>query len=552
MASINSSSSGVRVSRSWANWPIFLGVVLVSVGFTWMILTQSFAHGRLAALPVWDDSSYLYDAAKRYETLDRSGWSGLAWELKTHPPHSPYSSFMAFVSFKLFGRHDWAPYISNGIIVLVAAAYACRMMRSMPRLGPFLAVSMILTVPVMAWSVHEFRPDLACGLYTAILLVEIVSTPPELKTRLRSIGLGLLFGLCLLTKPSVFPVTGLLVGSSMVISLVQSLFDSSRRGTFGRVFLSCIVTGLIGLATWAPYMVVAYDHIIPYIVDNIFGANRQFWVMKGSFKEHAAYYLYGFGGMFALGNFRLPFLIWMLAAGLFVGGAWRSGKRATLASLGLLLLATYILPTMNEVKQPFFGAVFYFSFLFVAMLSIAWLCERFSSVKPMAYLLLVAALVTLGYGVKGWQSPYINLGQDGEGAAVQKEVYRILADHAQDGCRFSVTTSGWVNGTTLAYSLCRDGIKLVDHREKWLVDDLSVHESIMNWSDIVITSEPGTGLVDEQFPAAKKQDDLLALARRLKDFQPIAQVRTHTGKSFYILAKTSYLAGLPERSSSLR
>jgi hypothetical protein len=347
-------------------------------------------------------------------------------------------------------------------------------------------------------------------------------------------------------------VTGLLTGSAMVISLLQSLMDPARRGTFGRVFLSCIITGLVGLAAWAPYMVVAYDHIIPYIVDNIFGANRQFWVMQGSFKEHAAYYLYGFGGMFAIGNFRLPFLIWMLAAGLFVGGAWRSGRRATLGSLGLLLLATYVLPTMNEVKQPFFGAVFYFCYSFVAMLSIAWLCERYSAIKPVAFLLTVAALATLGYGVKGWQSPYINLGQDGEGAQVQKEVYQILAGHAQDGCRFSVTTSGWINGTTLAYSLCRDGVKLVDHREKWLVDDLSVHESIMNWSDIFITSEPGTGLVDEQFPAAKKQDELLALARQLKDFQQIGKVTTHTGKSFHIFAKTSYLASLPERSSSLR
>ncbi len=216
MASIDSSDE-ILTRRSWLNWPILFGVVLVSVGFTWMILAQSFVNGRLAALPVFDDSSYLYDAAKRCETLARSGWSGLAWELKEHPPHSPYSSFMAFVSFKLFGRHDWSPYISNGIIVLVATAYACRMMSSMPRLGPFLAVSMMLTVPVMAWSVHEFRPDLACGLYTAILLVEIVITPPQRKTWLYSIVLGLLFGLCLLTKPTVFPVTGLLTGSAMVI-----------------------------------------------------------------------------------------------------------------------------------------------------------------------------------------------------------------------------------------------------------------------------------------------------------------------------------------------
>ncbi|MBY0588735.1 glycosyltransferase family 39 protein [bacterium] len=539
-------------ARSWARWPVVVGVLLASVGFTWMVLSQSTINGRLAALPVFDDSSYLYDAAKRTETLHRSGWSGLAWELKAHPPHAPYSSLMAFTSFALFGRHDWAPYITNIVIVLVLAGYACRMMRSMPRLGPVIAVATILALPLTGWSVHEFRPDLACGLFTSILLIEIVSTLPERRSFFWSIGMGCLFGLCLLTKPSVFPVTGILTGSAMLLSLLRAWIDPTQSHRLAKAFGSCVVVGLVGLALWAPYMVVAYDHIIPYIVDNIFGPNREFWVMKGSFKEHLAFYLYGYGGMFAIGNFRVPFLLWMLAAGLLVGGGWRSGKRLTLIVLGMMLIISYILPTINEVKQPFFGAVFYFSFSFVALLSIACLVERFRSNRYVVTGLVLLSLGTLAFGLKDWRAPYINLGHEGEGAIVQREVYKIIAAHAKDGCRFSVTTSGWINGTTLAYSLCRDGVNLVDHREKWLIDDLAVHESIMKWSDIVITSESGTGLVDEQFPAAKKQKELLDLAQNLDEFTPIGEVATRSGKAFHIFAKTSYLASLPEEKRIVR
>jgi hypothetical protein len=533
-------------------WSMMVGLLLVSIGFTWLILAQSTKTGRLAALAVFDDSSYLYDAAKRTETLHRSGWSGLFWELRHHPPHAPYSSFMAFLCFHLFGRHDWAPYISNGVIVLVAAGYACRMMRALPVLGPVLSVSMVMGLPLLGWSVHEFRPDLACGLFTSILLLEIVSAPVQGRSWKASIGLGMLFGLCLLTKPSVFPVTGLLTGSALVLSIVQTWIDPDRQGTWRRALGSSVVIGLTGLAVWSPYMVVAYDHIVPYIVDNIFGANRQFWVMKGSFKEHAAYYLYGFGGMFAIGNFRLPFFLWILLALLAVGGTWRSGRRFQLLSLWVVMLASYVLPTMNEVKQPFFGAVFYFGYTFVALLSIAWVLDRYRSIRPASAILVIAALATLGYGVKDWQYPYINLGQNGEGPIVQREVYKVLEAHSKDSCRFCVTTSGWISGTTLAYSLCRDGIKLVDHREKWLEPDLAVHESIMRWADVVITSEPGTGLVDEQFPAAKHQLELLEIARRQEDLTEIARIPTSTGKSFYIFAKTSYLASLPGRGSSLR
>jgi hypothetical protein len=539
-------------SSRFARWSLPVGVLLASIGFTWMVLSQSTVNGRLAAMSVFDDSSYLYDAAKRSETLERSGWSGWFWELRTHPPHAPYSSAMAFLSFQALGRHDWAPYVTNVIIVLVLSGYACRMTRSMPRLGPVLAVATMLALPLTGWSVHEFRPDLACGLFTSILLIEIVSVLPEKRTLMWSVALGLLFGLCLMTKPSVFPVTGLLTGSALLISLLRTWIDPTQRGMLGRSFVSCVVLGLVGLAVWAPYMVVAHDHIIPYIMDNIFGPNREFWVMKGSLKEHLAFYLYGYGGMFAIGNFRLPFLLWMIAAGLFVGGGWRSGQRLTLMCLGLLLVASYVLPTMNEVKQPFFGAVFYFTYTFVALLSMAWLVDRYRSIRPLTFLLVVLSLGTLAYGMKNWRSPYINLGHEGEGAVVQREVYEIVRAHAKDGCRFSVTTSGWVNGTTLAYSLCRDGVKLVDHREKWLTGDLSEHERIMKWSDIVITSEPGTGLVDEQFPAAKKQIELLKLAESLGELTPIGQVQTRSGKSFHIFANTSYLASLPAQKGLLR
>lgn len=125
----------------------------------------------------------------------------------------------------------------------------------------------------------------------------------------------------------------------------------------------------------------------------------------------------------------------------------------------------------------------------------------------------------------------------GDAAVVQHAVARIVRSAAADGCRIAVPNSGWVNSTALAYSLTRGGIRDVAIREEWACDDLARHREIFEWADVIVTSEPGTGLVDEHHPAGPLQPALLELAAAATGHVEIGRVPTAAGPAFHVFAR---------------
>jgi len=539
-------------SRRWRYYLVmFVGLLLVTAGFARFVIEKSMDHGRLSGMPMYDDVVYFVDAMNRLEIYEREGWSGIGQDFVAHPPHSPFSTGLAFLCFLAFGKHDWSPYVGNTLLVLGTLAYVVRLNRRVPGWGAALGVGMMLGVPVLGLSMHEFRPDLACALVTAILLCEITFTEQENRTWSRSILLGGLLGLALWIKPSVCPVTLLLTGATLFINFAADVIDPTRSNSWQRLLLFPSSILLFGLLFYSPYLIVAHEHVIDYIYTNVFGTNRKFNLTQGTWWEHFIYFFNGYAGKWGLGESRWLLVAWTTLGLLFVGGGFLTGRRATLIRWACVIAVCFLLPTMNAVKQPYFGAVFYYTLAFAGIVSMGMLLERTQPYRWVKGGIIVLALTMIIYDASKLRLGHQWFGANGDAGPVQREICKSLEGVARDHCRVLLTTTGCISTPMVSFDLLRLGYRNVDVLEWSYQQDLDV-KGEMNASDIIIASEPGTGMVTTHFPSADSQLSTLDFARQSPEFTEIAAIPTKSGAKFYVFAKNAYLASLNDRKVMAR
>ena len=102
-------------------------VLLVSGIFVYRSLIESFAHGRLASEPYYDDVGYLYPGA----IVCRHSRRVCFWTL-TGYMHAPFSVLLAASSFAVWGAKDWAPYAGNVVVVICYLLALCYFLRQLP------------------------------------------------------------------------------------------------------------------------------------------------------------------------------------------------------------------------------------------------------------------------------------------------------------------------------------------------------------------------------------------------------------------------------------
>lgn len=553
-ASVSDRQAVLLTSRRWQyHLAIIVGLMLVSGGFARYVFEKSMLHGRLSGMPMYDDVVYFVDGMNRLSIYERDGWTGVGRDFVANPPHSPYSTSLAFVCFLMFGKHDWAPYIGNTLIVVGTIGYVITLNRRIPGWGVALGVGVMLGVPVLGLSMHEFRPDLACALVTAILLCEITFTNSDNRTWLRSCFLGGLLGIALTIKPSVCPVTLLLTGAALFINFCADLLDPTRRISRQRLLLFPVSVLFFGLLFYTPYLIIAHEHIFNYIYTNVFGTNRKFNITQGTWWEHFIYYFNGYAGKWGLGEARWLLVAWSMLGLLFVGGGYLSGRRSTLIRLGCVVAACFMLPTLNAVKQPYFGSVFYYTLTFMGIVSMGMLIERFHSHQWLKGGLITLALITIIYDGSKMKVGHTWFGANGDAGPVQRDVCKAVDSVATDHCHVFLTTTGCISTPMMSFNLLCAGHRDVAVYE-WSYDpnlDLDVNK-IINESDIVIASEPGTGMVTTIFPSAEAQSNTLDFTRDSGKFTEIASIPTKSGAKFYVFVKTAYLASLSDRKVTIR
>ena len=173
-----------------------------------------------------------------------------------------------------------------------------------------------------------------------------------------------------------------------------------------------------------------------------------------------------------------------------------------------------MLPTLNVVKQPYFGAVFYYMMAFAGILSVAALLEYAQPYQRAKVCILSLAVGMIVYDASHLRIGYATFGSNGDAAHVQREVCKAIDSVARDKCRVLLTTTGCICTPMITYDMLRNGLRDVSYSE-WSYREKIDAKTEMESADIVIASEPGTGMVTTIFhPLTNSSKPCLSLGTR--------------------------------------
>ena len=403
-------SHGVRSAAAESRktgFPLGLlaGLALLACVFTVVQIQQSLDGGRLALPPTYDDVGYMLDAQQRLRMLYDDGPLTALIRSTGRPTHSPWSTGLAMAAFAVLGWRDWAPAAANVVVVFGGLLWLRRGRLARCPGRALLAAAVLLTWPLFGHAVVNARPDFASGLLTAATALGIAGAPWLEAGRRRHYLAGAGLGVALLIKPTVAPVTALLVTVAIVAATVTDVTLRKSRAARGAAWVAA--SRCVGLATVIalPYFLTAYRRIAAYIWDTMVGEQRAIWALDLTVSEHVLYYLTGPGGEAMLGPWRL--LWWGLAAAAIALVAARRDRDALvrLPARAVVTVVAYLAVTIPPQKSIFLGVVLPSLFLLMSADMLAYLLargRRDSRVLGAAAASAVGVLLLTGAGVYRW------------------------------------------------------------------------------------------------------------------------------------------------------
>ena len=347
---------GVQLKEKTLTWPTVVIVLLVSVLFTSLIVQYSLKYGRLLYPPTYEDSRYVTDGLSRLFEVYDHGVLAAAKSYAVNPPVSPFSSYLAMAGFAVFGTYDWAPYACNCILIFTLLFYLIHRLGGSGRWPKTMIAGFALLTPLAAFAVHEYRPDLACGLATAVGMIELTGTALPAISRRHSILIGCWFGLALFAKPSVFPGTLVFLAAALGLSAARAWIEGGVRHSFTLAARRGAAILAVAAAVSGVYFVVGLKYQAMYLYQNAVTKMRHQWALKGTLVDHLRYSLDGPGGKQVFGSFAPLYLILLVSAVLWaVLSRDRKGRIQIGCALGALF-AGYIVPTILPAKALFGNA----------------------------------------------------------------------------------------------------------------------------------------------------------------------------------------------------
>jgi len=490
----------------------------------------------------YDDVSYFNDSLRRLHELYSHGTREFLLSFVNNPMHSPYSTILACMSFAVFGINDWAPYASNLIIVLVVLFFIDFILDKTPWHWRLLCIIFTLTLPLMGYSVHEFRPDLAAGAMTGIgiTLLLVPSLFPTLG-RFQSVIAGVAFGLAFASKITLLPLTFIFMLAALLLASLRDMILKKEDVSIRQVITAwarCLVPALL---VFLPFFAISWEHHVRYMYAVVFSAESAIWQVRGGLLKHVLYYLFGTAGKECLGQhfFILSFII---VGGLVI--AHIKGKRDDFISMGLLvsgLVITYVIPTAFKIKSPFFGNTFYYTFLFTSIVSIKIVL---GSLESRAARISQGVLISLTIlGMVFFQFPGQTIAR--MSPEYKKSLVRIdqeiFTDILQLGftqeSRIFYTFAGFLDGYTLNYRLMKNGYFGQTILDLHKSDSLEAYSEFFDNVDFVVAGEFGTDYMHSWLPSGKVADSTLKLLKERKDFSQVKHYRTPNGKSYYLFKR---------------
>jgi hypothetical protein len=514
----------------YRRWGILAAAALA---YTLIQIRFSFEQYRLAQPPFYDDVAYFCDALRRLDVLYDQGFAPMLRSFVSTPSRSPYSCIMALSGFLLCGIKDWAPYLMNGLLVLVMLLCVDYLMRGARFWQRMVVCAIVLCIPLCGMMVLDCRPDLACGLAAAMAVLLPLRGGFVLTPWRWPLIAGAWCAAALICQPTTFPLTLVVVGIAWLgATICDRLADgqnfSVRRAR--RAWLIAIVP-IVLLA--APVCLRDAPQVMQYMHDVFHGGGQ---------RAGALFFISGFAGNLMF-HHQLHLILIVLALGV-IGVIVRMaadghGQRIRLyrmIALGITCLSGYLIATLWGMSGPFAGAQFQIltilgmvMVLRMFLLHAGSLATKFFAVA----LLLICAWSAAGNTafVVPWRaaatSPLVL-----DNTRVDQDVEKVLLEHAALGGKVFFTATGWLNCRTIEYLLRRDGATL-DITDNILSGDPRLYESRMGWADFVVAAEAGV----QEFDASKPGLDFeqsLRMIRERRDFAQIAAVTSASGRHFFI------------------
>lgn len=512
--------------------------LLLAACFTMLVVNYSLNRGKLIVPAHYDDVSYLRDGLAKLNLFYKGGVDGLLYSVYLKPPHSPFATAVAFWGYAIFGTHDWSPYAANGIIILGLLAFAdylTRGVRPWQKLAVFLFV---LSVPIAAQSIFEFRPDMAVGLMTAIFIVLLIQQPLLRSSRRYLLATGALLGITLLSKTSVFPITLAFAGSAVIAATVRDRIVLGREVNLRPIAKAWATIAIPAILIPLPFYIFNHHEIYHYIKDNALGKNQHIWTLHASRSTHLLYYFVGEGTQVMLGRHFYMMAIPAIA-GLAVILAQR--RRSEMCRAGcylLMLFVTYLVPTTNPIKDPFLAVTYDFLWIFITLMLIrAALTTRWPSIQPIAAAGLVLLVLAGAYCDK-WP---LYWGEVTRPDAVRRNAYMndlyhsILAHDPERTGEVLIAVSGeFVNADALGYMADKDGLTTIKFVSDFWKNDMGAFNKALDQSRFVIIGDQNNPEDDPHTPYTAMLDRTLPMVRSRSDMELIATCPAGDGKNYYL------------------
>jgi hypothetical protein len=544
-------------------------VLFAALWITGGALSKSHLIGRLADPITANDINYIIDGIRRLLYLEINGfWAELAhlfWE----PMHAPLVGYQAALGFYLFGFHDWAPYVSDIIYLLIFLGVCAWLLRGTPNVVVIAGITAMAGMPLAYTTISEFAPEISLGLFTALgvlLTLRIQLLDRALGPRALA---GLCFGLGFIAKPSSFAFVPLVVCATLGVIFVRDVLlagklrDIRKAVYFGGVHLL--------LALWLPALyVIPNSYLISYFYRVVLDKKTvEAFAGNLSLKQHLLFYLTGEGSEYMFGNFLWAY-VGTIAVG--VAAAAKRGDRLFIArqlEMSVLVFFLWLLPTLAVAKIALWGAPFGFLLAFMVVMSLRSIYETIGGITGV----IATSALSLFLLVSGTSSSHIanTPGFDwyeypaGEhlveygGAHIVREKWPEAMDRFRAvllgntpeyrGRSVYLTAVGYYDVPVLEYWFLKTDPTLDwKFASLWMESDPRSHIDKIHQkqSDFVIAGERDNGLTYGRIliaGAVASEDVVLAALWSDPNYMPIDQFYGPTGRTITVFQRCTAYAG---------
>jgi hypothetical protein len=353
-----------------------LSIFIVTFLSTFSLLS-SIETGRLSIPPYYDDVSYLYWSQSVLHAAPHQSIFATAYQMLNQ--HSPLTTLFGVIGYSFIKAGDIGPYVA-GASHLVLFLFACLLLlRRLPAMAIIGIACAIGSIPALSNFVTNFRPEPAWASLTSVSVIAFFALDIYQRSRIKQIGLGLLVGLAVVSKPSISPMTIVVLGAAFLASGLAQYREKRICGSSPSLRDLAIGAATVlaaALLVIVPIGAIIGREIYHYIVWVMWDIPEEVSSHEG-FVGKFLFYSFGYGGKAMLGP-ALPVLLAIWALGFVYAAVWRPSALTRIFSLFVVVLVSYAIPSASAVESVWFGSAFDGILVISTVYLIALLYEPFA------------------------------------------------------------------------------------------------------------------------------------------------------------------------------